>query len=201
MRIDVAVCQAGIDAELARLHARLRDPGDALHATPVMATSLPGLVFRYREVDGEFYLYVEDRQRQVLAGCTVFNRVVELERGAARYLRSPHSRYASAYQRRGVASCVYRWALHAGLCLLSGPRQSRAAHRLWMSLAESHEFAFMQLRDRALRCIGTRVARCAFDAFDTRMVLLGSGWNLERFAGATHCEMAPAPRAHNINPA
>ena len=89
---------------------------------------------RYREADGEWYVYVEDLQRRRLAGYTVFNRLVELDRRADRHLRAPHSRYDTPYQRRGLASAVYRWALQEGWCLVSGARQSPGAHALWHQL-------------------------------------------------------------------
>jgi hypothetical protein len=198
MRIDVALDHRELDAELAALHARMQLPGDALHAMAALPSGLPDLVFRYREVDGEFYLYVEDIAREALAGCTVFNRPSEVDRRAARYFRSPHSRYASAYRRRGIASAVYRWALDAGMCLVSGPRQSPAAHGLWKSLARSHALSFLQIRDKRLHLLGGQVEPSAFEAFNTRMLLLGGGWTLERFAAVTEC--APAPTAARPEP-
>lgn len=194
MRIDVGLDHRDLEGELAALHARMRDTTDVLHGLPAIATALPDLVFRFRETDDEFYVYVEDTARDVLAGCTVFNRVFEVQRGVARYLRSPHSRYAAAYRRRGVAGAVYRWALDAGMCLVSGPRQSEGAFRLWMALARTHELAFVRLGDGHLRLLGPRVDRAAFESFDTRMVLLGAGWSGDRFAALTGCaESPPAP--------
>jgi hypothetical protein len=191
MRIDVALSHRDIDGELATLHDRMRCPGDRLHGMPVIATTLPGLVFRYREADGEFYVYVEDTSKNLLAGSTVFNRVLDIDRRADRYLRSPHSRYASKYCRRGIGSAVYRWALDAGMCLITGPRQSIGAHRLWLSLARSHELLFVQLRHRKLHYFGPHVDSARFQEFDTRMVLLGTGWSPERFSlqsGARHVQ-------------
>jgi len=185
MRIDVALEHRDLEGELAALHARMGRPGDALHGMPALAASLPGLVFRCRETDGEFHLYVEDPARAVLAGCTVFNRASELDRRVARYVRSPHSRYAAAYRGRGVASAVYRWALQAGLCLLSGPRQSPGAHALWMSLARSHPLAYVDTRGGQLRMLDAQVEGSAFEDLDTRMLLLGAGWTPERFASVT----------------
>lgn len=193
MRIDVALEHRDLESELATLHARMQRPADALHGLPAIATSLPDLAFRYREADGEFYIYVEDRACGTLAGCTVFNRVFEVERHAARCVRSPHSRYAPAYRGRGIASAVYRWALDAGMCLVTGPRQSPGAFRLWMALARTHELAFVQARDGQMRWLGPQVERAAFDAFDTRMLLLGAGWTGERFTRAT---AARAPTSH-----
>jgi hypothetical protein len=193
MRIDVDLGHRDLDAELATLHARMQRPADALHGLPAIATTLPGLVCRYREADGEFHVYVEDPARGVLAGCTVFNRVFEVDRQAGRYLRSPHSRYAAGYRLRGVASAVYRWALGTGLCLVSGPRQSPGAYRLWTSLARTHELTFVDTRGGQLRILGRRVDRRAFDEFDTRMMLLGAGWTPERLASVTR---GPAREAH-----
>lgn len=188
MRIDVDLDHRDVSAELAALHARMQRPGDALHGLPAIATALPGLVFRYREAHGEFYVYVEDLARDVLAGCTVFHRIPEVDRRTDPYVRSPHSRYAPDYQRRGLASAVYTWALHAGMCLVSGPRQSAGAHRLWRALARSHELAFVQARDQRLCIMGDAVDASAFDTFETRMMLLGTGWTLQRLAEATRCD-------------
>ncbi|HET8746733.1 MAG TPA: N-acetyltransferase [Ramlibacter sp.] len=192
MRIDVALEHRDLEAELAALHARMARPGDALHGLPVLAGSPPGLVFRYRETDGEFHVYVEDPARAVLAGCTVFGRAPELDRRVARYVRSPHSRYAAAYRGRGVASAVYEWALHAGLCLLSGPRQSPAAHGLWMKLARNWPLAYVETRDGQLRMLETQVDGSAFEDLDTRLLLLARGWTRERFASATSVVPAQA---------
>jgi hypothetical protein len=181
MRIDVALDHRDLDAELAALHARMRRPGDVLYDMPAITTGLPDLVFRYREADGEFYVYVEDAARNGLAGCTVFNRVFEVDRRTGRYVRTPHSRYSEGYRRRGVASAVYGWALHAGMCLVSAPRQSPGAYRLWMALARSHELTFVQTRDKRVRIMGIAVERSAFEDFDTRMMLLGAGWTVQRF--------------------
>lgn len=192
MRIDVALDHRDLEAELANLHARMRSPGDPLHGLPAIAGGRPGFAFRYREADGEFYVYVEDTARGVLAGCTVFNAAFEVERRAARYLRSPHSRYAAAYRRQGLASAVYRWALDAGLCLVTGPRQSPGAHRLWHALAKTHELVFVRTSNKRLQILGPYIEPCAFDAFDTRMMLFGAGWTVSRFAAATQCDVAPA---------
>ena len=184
MRIDVALAQRDIDFGLATLHGRMQSPGDALHGLPAIATTLRDFAFRYREADGQFYVYVEDTARRRLAGSTVFHRVPDIDGRAGRHLRSPHSRYASAYCRRGLASAVYGWALHAGMCLISGPRQSAAAHGLWMALARSHELLYVEVRERRLHCVGTDIEADRFEEFATRMVLLGAGWSPGRFAGS-----------------
>ncbi|RYY84405.1 MAG: N-acetyltransferase [Comamonadaceae bacterium] len=191
MRIDVVLDHRDLDDELAKLHRRMHTPGDALHGMPTIPVALPGLVVRYREVAGEFYLYVEDVARRALAGCTVFNHAPDVGRAAERHLRSPHSRYGAAYRRRGIASAVYTWALQAGLCLVTGPRQSAAAYCLWQSLARGHELLVVQLNDGGLHCLGTQVDDAAFGAFATRMVLLGAGWDRERLAAAEGFPLPP----------
>jgi hypothetical protein len=190
MRIDVDLHHRDLDAELSALHARVRERAAVLHDMPSMATRIPGLVFRYREADGEFFVYAEDPSHDALAGCTVFNRVLEVDRRTDPYIRSPHSRYAEAYQRKGLATAVYGWALGIGMCLVSGPRQSPGAHRLWMGLSSSYELVFVQVRDKRLRIMGPAIEPATFDAFETRMLLLGTGWTLQRFAAATQCELA-----------
>jgi hypothetical protein len=182
MRIDVSLDHRDMATELAQLWDRLRERTDKLQGLPAIRTALPELAFHYREVDGEFHVYAEDTARDVLAGCTVFNRVFEVDRRTDAYVRSPHSRYASAYRGQGVASAVYRWALQAGMCLVSGPRQSPGAHRLWMALARSHPLAFIELQQRRLRILGTALAPAELESYDTRLLLLGAGWTLDRFA-------------------
>jgi hypothetical protein len=186
MRIDVSLHHRDIEHELASLHARMQRPGDVLHGMPVVALVLPGLALKFREADGEFYVYVEDASNGALAGCTVFGRLLEVDGAAGRHVRSPHSRYADRYQRRGLASAVYRWALQAGLCLVTGPRQSPAAHRLWLSLAGSHELAWVRVQDRRLCIAPPPPDRSTFEDFNTRMLLLGDGWSPDRFAGFAH---------------
>ena len=192
MRIDVALEPRRLDAELATLHARMRQPGDVLHSLPVLFTACPGFNFRYREADGEFYVYVEDAERKVLAGCTTFNHAFDLDRAARRCLRSPHSRYSAAYSRQGLATAVYRWALDAGLCLVTGPRQSPAAHRLWIRLARWYPMVFVETGRPRLRIMGERVEPCDFDDFNTRMVLLGAGWTVDQLTRATAADFLPS---------
>lgn len=176
MRVDVKLAAGTVASELAQLQGRLPAPREALHALPCLPAPLPGLVFRYREADGEFYLYVQDAASGALAGYTVFCRVAELGRTAGRYLRAPHSRYAEAYQRRGIATAVYQWALNAGLCLLSGPRQSAGAHALWRSLATHYELGYVRVREQALAYLGDQVEPAVLQDFHTRMVLFAGGW-------------------------
>lgn len=185
LRIDVSHGPAETERDIDAVHDRLCRPDGALHGMPSLACGVPGLRLRYREADGEYYIYVEDVARGRLAGYTVFNRLVEVDRRADRHLRAPHSKYALDYQRRGLASAIYRWALDGGLCLITGARQSAAAHALWMGLAAHYPLGYVELRDKALRYLGPAVTPAVLDDLHTRMILLGRGWTLDTLAGAT----------------
>jgi hypothetical protein len=202
MRIDVRHPSEDIERELASLHARLHRPSDRLHGMTTIATDASHLRLRIREADGEYYVYVEDTARRRLAGYTVFNRLIELGRRLDRHLRAPHSKYAPDYQRCGLASGIYRWALDGGQCLLSGARQSAAAHALWQALGRSYGLGYVDLRDKRLRFLGRDVSEAVRDDLHTRMLLLGRGWSVDRMASLAGIEavaggpagLASAPR-------
>jgi hypothetical protein len=172
LRIDVDRPLNGLARELQGLHGRLRD--GTLQATGLsLAGPLPGLRLWHRQADGEHYLYVEDMAAGCLAGTTVFNRLVELGRAVDPHVRSPHSRYRPAYQRRGIASAVYAWALDSGICLVSGARQSPGAHALWQALGRRYGIGYVQTSGGRLRWLGTQVAPALADRLDTRLMLWG----------------------------
>ena len=127
----------------------------------------------------------------------MFNRLVELDRRADRHLRAPHSKFAPPYQRKGIATAIYRWWLQGGNCLISGARQSAGAHALWLALARERELLYVALRGKELRQLAPSAAPCLGDDFHTRMILLGEGWSVERLAssaGMLPCEPhVPAP--------
>ncbi|WP_338106282.1 N-acetyltransferase [Ramlibacter henchirensis] len=173
----------------------MRRAGDPLCGLPTIGTPLSGFAFRYREADGEQYVYVEDLARRQLAGYTVFNRLVELGRQADLHLRAPHSKYSRHYQRRGIGSAVYRWALERGMCLITGARQSVAAHSLWHSLSARYELGYVDLRDRKLSYLGRHIAPALLADFHARMILLGRGWTLDRFACETGARVDEAAQA------
>lgn len=196
LRIDVTRNPHGLQAELDALERRMRRPGDPLHGLPELDLEHRGFRFRHREADGEHYVYVEDAVRGRLAGCTVFNRLVEVDRRADRHLRSPHSRYAAAYQRRGLASLVYRWWLDTHGSLISGARQSPAAYGLWQAMSRRYRMFHVHLEGRALTCLGREVDRQTRDALHTRLVLIGQGLTADSFArrvGMTGLIEAPLP--------
>ena len=185
LRIDVDRGTQPLDGELDVLFRRMQTPGDRLHGIAAVGSGDPRYVIRHREDDGEFYVYVQDVHRQRLAGSTVFNRLIEVRRDADRIVRAPHSRYAAGYQRQGLASMVYRWGLDAGLCLLTGARQSPAAHALWLALSRHYALRYVDLRSKVLTDLGDTVSPRVLDDLHTRMLLLGRGWNVARFAAAT----------------
>ena len=193
LRVDVDLPQTAIDNDLRRLQQRLQTPGDKLHQCETLPSPLPGLRLRHRVADGEHYVYVQDITLGCLAGFTVFNRLIELDRHADRVLRSPHSRYAPAYQGRGVASAVYRWALQTGMCLISGPRQSPGAYALWRSLSRQYPLCYVSLQDKRMGWLGTSVSQDTLDDFPTRLVLLGAGWAPQTFVRRSRCQLSAQP--------
>ncbi|MCY1258911.1 hypothetical protein D9M68_86000 [compost metagenome] len=185
LRIDVELAPGDIERELGALHDRIGQPGDRLHAMPALPAGTPGLRLRYREADGEYYVYVEDVMQRRLAGYTVFNRLIEVGRRADPWVRAPHTKFAPAYQRRGLARALYRWALDGGLCLLSGARQSAGANALWQALAADHPMGYVDLRHKTLTWLGQAVDAPVREGLHTRMLLLGRGWTLDAFMART----------------
>lgn len=184
LRIDVSHEPERLDGELDAIHERLHRPGDRLHGIAAVGIGDPDLLIRHREADGEFYVYVEDVRHRRLAGYVVFNRLIEVHRRADRYLRAPHSKFDPRYQRRGLATAIYRWALDGGLCLLTGARQSPAAHALWHSLGRHYSLGCVDLREKTLRYLGSEVSAQVLGELQTRMLLLGCGWTLAQFRAA-----------------
>ncbi|AGW94821.1 MULTISPECIES: hypothetical protein [Cupriavidus] len=185
LRIDVDLAPGDIERELGALHDRIGRPGDRLHAMPSLPAGAPGLRLRYREADGEYYVYVEDVMQRRLAGYTVFNRLIEVGRRADPWVRAPHTKFAPAYQRRGLATALYRWALDGGLCLLSGARQSAGANALWQALGSDYAAGYVDLRHKTLTWLGETVSAGVRDGLHTRMLLLGQGWTLQAFMDRT----------------
>lgn len=190
LRIDVQQEPQSIEAELDVLHRRLHDPAEALSRCATYPSPFPDLILRHREADGEHYVYVEDVARGRLAGYTVFNRLIEVDRRTDRHARAPHSKYAPAYQGRGIATAVYELALagRAGVhgadggafFLVSGARQSVGAHALWQALGRRHALRYVALRSKRMHDLGCVPRPAVRDDLETRMILLGPSWNLAR---------------------
>lgn len=180
LRIDVQRPDESVESELDTLYRRLHTPADPLAACTALPGPRPGLVWHHRKADGEHYVYVEDTARGCLAGYTVFNRLIEVDRRTDPHVRAPHSRYAPAYQRRGIATAVYEWGLGQGLCLVSGARQSAGAHALWLALGRRFQLGYVALRQRRMHYLGAEPAPALRDDLNTRLILLGGDWSLER---------------------
>jgi len=185
LRIDVTHQPSDIEKQLQALYRRLNTPGDALHGLPLLCIRVPGLVLRYREADGEHYVYIEDPARRCLAGYVVFNRLIEVARRADPHLRAPHAKFAPAYQRRGIATTIYRWWLDRGNTLITGARQSAGAQALWLSLGRHYELLYVELRAKQLRCLGRQVDNRVRQDLHTRIVMLGRGWDVDRLVQST----------------
>lgn len=185
LRIDVRHQPSDIEKQLQALYRRLNTPGDALHGLPLLCIRVPGLVLRYREADGEHYVYIEDPARRCLAGYVVFNRLIEVNRRADSHLCAPHAKLAPAYQRRGIATTIYRWWLDRGNTLITGARQSAGAQALWLSLGKHYELLYVELRAKQLRCLGRQVHNRVRQDLHTRIVMLGRGWDVDRMVQST----------------
>lgn len=182
LRIDVQLPLSEVKRELEVLYRRLNQQGDILYDLACLNIPFSDLVFRYREADGEHYVYVEDLRHRCLAGYTVFNRLIELNRRQDKYLRATHSKYAPAYQRKGIASAIYRWWLDGGNCLISGARQSSAAHSLWKSLNNHYQLIYVDLRSKSLRYLGEEVSDNVCEDLHTRMIMLAKNMSLAELA-------------------
>ena len=180
LRVDVQLGSAEVDEELKSLHDRLVRSGILQRRTQIIKTPIADLRFHHREADGEHYIYVEDAARGCLAGYTVFNRLIEVNRRLDRFVRAPHSKYAADYQRRGIATAVYEWALAQGFCLVSGARQSPGAHALWQALAKRHCLEYIDIRDKCMHVLGAQVDPSTENRLQTRMLLLGRGWAVDQ---------------------
>lgn len=188
LRIDVMLPL--VEGELEAIYERLYQPGSKLQGLERRPLHDPQFELHWREADGQWFAYVEDRACRCLAGYTVFNRLVEVDRRTDRHVRSPHSRFAPRYQRRGIASAVYRSVLDAGICLVSGARQSPGAHGLWNHLARRYDSRYVEiLAAKTLLHLGSEVAPQRMDRLSTRRMLLGAGWTLESFAQAVRMQL------------
>ncbi|RYF83268.1 MAG: N-acetyltransferase [Comamonadaceae bacterium] len=171
LRIDVAPTHVSVDDELRELQRRFARRLQAQCAP--LSLRLNGLRFWHREADAEHYVYVECMSDNALVGYAVLNRLVEVSRALDPHVRSPHTRIAEAFQGRGIASAIYRWALDSGLCLVSGARQSPGAHALWSSLGRRYHLAYVHIVDKELRLLGPHAPSALREHLHTRLMLFG----------------------------
>lgn len=60
LRIDVNHALREVETELDAIHDRMNRSLDRLYGLPEVQTDIPSMVLRYREADGEYYVYVVD---------------------------------------------------------------------------------------------------------------------------------------------
>src|SRR5690606_10795459 len=82
LRIDVDPKEGRPSEPLTPVYERMRAMGDRVQGLPALRLDDPDLHARFREADGETYVYIEDVRHQRLVGYTVFNRLIELDRRA-----------------------------------------------------------------------------------------------------------------------
>jgi hypothetical protein len=181
LRIDVVLPEQEMERELDSLHARWSAQWSQLEIPDGLSFPGRALSFRIREADGEHFIYAIDMARNRLAAYIMMSRLIELDRRADRFLRSPHTKVAAAYRRMGIASTVYRWWLDSGRSLMSGARQSPAAYALWRSLARAHSSVYVSVAGKRVRALPSPLSAHARDDLETRLVLLGEGCTFETF--------------------
>lgn len=173
MRIDVRLSNDEIERELAELQARMAHGRHALHTLPLLDLPFPGIQFRLRAIGHEQRVYAVDARDGRLAGYSVFDVLPEGARRMRSTVRSAHSRYAPGYQGRGIASAVYGRVLSQGFVLVSGARQSRAAHALWKSLGRKMPFEIVRVSADTIEPLAISESDERFSDLDVRLRLGG----------------------------
>lgn len=181
LRVDVDLPGPDLHHELAQLQARLEAPERPLGRLDPLVLDCHGLDFRIRQADGDYFIYVTDPVPGRLVGYIVLSRLVEVNRRADRYLRSPHAKVAQSHRRMGITSTVYRWWLDRGHNLMSGERQSPEAHRMWSSLSRDYRLIYVRLQDKRVTPIDGEISDELLGSLGTRMVLMGRGCDPDRF--------------------
>lgn len=193
LRIDVFLPDDRVAADLAAINGRADtllgqcDVLDGLRLPP------SGLEVRTRCADGEHFLYVVDTACQQVVAYITLNRLVEINRRADRVLRAPHTKVATAYQRRGIASSAYRWWLDSGRSLVTGARQSPAARALWMAMARSYRLVYVVIEDKRIACLEQAPPDAVLQQLNCRAVLLGRGASLDEFVDQARHRPATPP--------
>ena len=59
-------------------------------------------------------------------------------------------------------------------------RQSAGAHALWLALGRRFQLGYVALRQRRMHYLGAEPAPALRDDLNTRLILLGGDWSLER---------------------
>jgi GNAT superfamily N-acetyltransferase len=181
LRIDVFLPEDRVAADLEAINQRADTLLDRSDELPELCMPQHGLVVKTRCADGEHFLYVLDTVRRRVVAYVTLSRLIEVNRQADRFLRSPHTKVAPAYRRRGIATAVYRWWLDSGRSLVTGARQSPAARALWVSMARSYRLVYIQIDHKRVLDLGEQPPESVLQQLNCRAVLLGRGASLDSF--------------------
>lgn len=179
LRIDVFLPEDRVAADLDAINRRADTLLDRSDELPELCMPQHGLVVKTRCADGEHFLYVLDTVRCRVVAYVTLSRLIELNRQADRFLRSPHTKVAPDYRRRGIATAIYRWWLDSGLSLVTGARQSPSARALWVSMARSYRLVYVQIDHKRVFDLGEQPPESVLQQLNCRAVLLGRGASLD----------------------
>lgn len=193
LRIDVKRPAQQIRDELQAYGRRLADAGPP--AEPPGGVALPpGFRTCERRTGEVTFIYVEGIACGRLVGYVALHPLPEAGRRAAAAVRLPHALFHPDFQRRGLGSAIYGAVLARGIGLVSGARQSVAAHALWRALGRRHTLVHVQVRRRALAYLGSSVSATVLDDLRTRLLLLPPGMDVAAFARRTDMLDVPTGR-------
>lgn len=179
LRIDVHLPEDRIAAELDALNTRGERLLSSCKDLSTFSNLPSRLVAKIRQADGEHFIYVVEVLTQRIVAYVTLNRLVEVNRKAEVYFRSPHTKVSAQYRRRGIATAVYRWWLDDGRCLMTGARQSPAARGLWLSMSKYYKLTYVLLENKHIHHLGDELSADVLGRLNSRAVLLGRGCSLK----------------------
>lgn len=177
---DLKVDVARLGSDFSRALERKR------YQAKVIKTARPGVTLGTMRVNDERYIVVFEEERAV--GFVYFEKPSR-KIGPRSPIVSPHAKFLPEAQGKGYATSVYTWALNSGMCFISAGEQSRAANMLWLKLGKARQWflirqEFLSNGIFSYEGHGENLTRRELNDEDTRIVLLGKGWTLEKFASA-----------------
>jgi len=150
--------------------------------------SIDGIIV-YRRVDPVFDQYILVRDDNVIGR-------VELEPTQHSFLKTPHSMILAPYRGKGLIYKVYDFLLSSGICMGSGESQSKSANILWSKLAKKYPWFLVNVKGSSdfigfgsIEFIGQSAPKSVLNKTITRIILLGRGWDLEKFRKKTGMKM------------
>lgn len=178
------------DAEVQRFvgrMSRLMKEAQKGHKAQTIRTNRPGVTLVTFH-DGWGYRIVNVLEGDEVVGFSIFEDV-PVPGGKSGALVTPHSSYTQKARGKGYASSVYTWALSHGVCLLSASGQTKGANALWAKLGTKWPWVVVELRrNRFLIDLGSpsKLSQNKLNHKDTRLVLLGNGWDRKKFFRTYH---------------